>query len=201
VEVVGITVSLSSGFVTTTVDTAETTTKQTTAVTTEMTTKQTTATITSPDYATAPAIQVRYQSTDAQVISIWSSIFSHSNESQSGLHSSSPPPGPDAVSGGAIAGIVIGIIAGLAAVGALVMLLHWRRKRRSKQPASVEDDKWNKPELDSKAVEYHELDADRELMEMDQTSAIPVELPGHHLEDIDQMRRSPIMLHEGDLDS
>jgi hypothetical protein len=160
---------------------------------------------------TAPVFQVRFQETDTAVSSSWDTIISQREaeiaEQNSQLSSykaslsqgsavpsvsTSPHTSGSSISGGAIAGIVIGAIAGLLrGIGAVFW---WLRRRKNQTLQSTQDDtaqgegSWVKPELDSKPVGHAELDDSHEVKEV---WAPPVELPGDAVEPT-EMRVSPI---------
>jgi hypothetical protein len=157
----------------------------------------------------APVIEVYYQETDTEVASLWSSSFEASSLSIARAANSTQGQNTAAatssaavtssaisntnskersVSGGTIAGIVIGAVVGLVLIiGAIFLWLRWR-KRHTK--ATPEDSAWAKQELDSKPIDPVELEGTKEIKEIYAPDAPPVELPGHALES-SEMRISP----------
>lgn len=129
----------------------------------------------------APVITVRYQSTDTAVASLWSSILgraiSSSISSRDSSSSSTLPslsiqsqnPSPTAsstdqskLSAGAIAGIIIGAVAGfLLLLGGLILLLRWRKRQQAKVTTNpIEGRKWND---DSKQKRWEEAGESRRM--------------------------------------
>ncbi|KIW03138.1 uncharacterized protein PV09_05780 [Verruconis gallopava] len=144
----------------------------------------------------APPFYVRYQDSDTYVASIWSSIFESSksallasSQGQGGnstittLSTSSPTASvahSEGLSGGKIAGVVIGAISALCIL--IGVILVWLKKRRSqkleKETHSGAEGAWAKQELDGTSVHPKELDAEREIKEIYAPASPPVELPG-----------------------
>jgi hypothetical protein len=146
------------------------------------------------------------------VDSLWSSIFkaaslsaesaANATQGQSSSATTSPAttssaitttnPKEKSISGGAIAGIVIGAVVGLVLIiGAILLWLRWRKEHLKTTP---ENGAWAKQELDSKPIDRAELEGTREIKEIDAPDAPPVELPGHALES-SEMRVSPATPH------
>ena len=78
----------------------------------------------------APLLQLVYQMSDLQNLS--SSSHGYVTTNPANTNPSSAPPNTHKVSGGAIAGIVVGAIAGFGCLLALVWILLWQRQRRKK---------------------------------------------------------------------
>jgi hypothetical protein len=68
------------------------------------------------------------------------------------------------LSGGAIAGIIVGAILALVLLGAAMFL--FRRKRRE-SPSAPGEEVWQKPELDGKTVQPTEVAGQSKVVEMD----------------------------------
>jgi hypothetical protein len=149
----------------------------------------------------ADPITVAWQATDtaeAQIMSDIAQSTSSATQSSSATKSSSSTsgtltPGPHAsLSGGGIAGIVVGVLVGLLGLLVGVWFL-WRKRRQRRAPQTEADPQksleWQKAELEAREKNPREL-PDTDVAELQDTQ-IPVELPAEDLSSIHSFN-SPI---------
>jgi hypothetical protein len=102
----------------------------------------------------APPIWIRWKSTDQVVVNWLAQQPGSGNGSANGTVTPipSPTPSPPKISAGAIAGIAVGAVAGLAFIIAALVLFLRRRKRRSTTaavPYTITEGMFNQPAQDT----------------------------------------------------
>ena len=121
-----------------------------------------------------------WQKTDTAIIELLSSLNS-SAASSSATPSASllpTPSGGATMSGGAIAGKVVGALIGSALIGALLIYLciRWWRKRTGNGKSGAKNN-WQKPELEGVGVCWIELPDKIDSQELQGPERPPVEMP------------------------
>jgi hypothetical protein len=138
-------------------------------------TTMTTITEFTTGWLSAAGFEIRWRANDSEIIA----LLPNSTSNLAGSSASSNRNRHSSLSGGAIAGIVIGFIALFVLLG-LVWFL-WSKRKRNLAAGDLAERSgklWKKAELDSKVVLRAELPGEKDAVEMPQP---PVELPGHEV--------------------
>jgi tetrahydromethanopterin S-methyltransferase subunit F len=131
---------------------------------------------------TAPIFVVQWASTDSQILSLLASLSSASlaSTTNSTRPSTLLTTRAQTLSGGAIAGIVVGVVAACVILGIIVLWMRKHKKRDNAEPDMIHEKRetWEKPELEAAATNPPvELPAEDDAVELEGPPRPVMELP------------------------